>query len=88
MKLWRPLAFPMLLLKYCTLCGETFQWRWSLEVQVVVVTFVVTLSSGVKVHNVLRISNATAQNTALYAVKLFSGDEVWRFRLKIHKVLL
>ena len=45
-------AFPMLLLKYCTLCGETFQWRWSLEVQVVVVvvTFVVTLSSGVKVE--------------------------------------
>ena len=77
----------MLLLKYCTLCSETFQWRWSLEVQVVVVTFVVTLSSGVKVHNVMRISNATAQNTALYAVKLFSGDEVWRFRLKIHKVL-
>ena len=42
--------FPMLLLKYCTLCGETFQWRWSLEIQVVVVTFVVTLSSGVKVE--------------------------------------
>ena len=40
-------AFSMLLLKYCTLCGETFQWRWSLEVQVVVLTFVVTLSSGV-----------------------------------------
>ena len=71
-------AFPMLLLKNCTLCVETFQWRWSLEVQVVVVTFAVVLLSWVKVegsHNVLRISNATAQNTALYVLKLFGGNE-------------
>jgi len=63
--------------KYCTLCGETFQWRWSFEVQVVGVT----LSSGMKVQNVLRISNATAQNTALYVVKLFGGHGALRFRL-------
>jgi len=35
---------------YYTLCGETFQLRWSLEIHVVVATFMVTLSGGVKVE--------------------------------------
>ena len=76
-------AFPMLLLKYCTLCGETFQWKWSLEVQVVVVTFVVTLSSGVKVEGTYCSAHfqCYCSNTALHVVKLFSRDGVWRFWL-------
>ena len=41
----------------------------------VVATFVVTLSSGVKVHNVLCNSNATAQINALYVVKLLMDME-------------
>ena len=60
-------------------------WRFSVEIEFggsgVVATFVVTLLSGVKVNNVLRILNATAQNNALYVVKLFGGDGFLRFRL-------
>ena len=47
----------------------------------VVASFAVTLSSGVKVHNILRISIVTAQNTALYVVKHFGGDGFLMLRL-------
>ena len=74
-------AFPMQLLKILYFMW----WNFSVDIEFggsgVVATFVVTFSSGVKVHNVLCIANATAQNNALYVVKLFGGDGVLRFRL-------
>ena len=42
---------------------------------------------SLKVHIVLRISNATTQITALYVVKLSSGDEM-KFGLEVHVVVV